>query len=258
MRLRGEACIGAASVLSLAALLCLIFMHVGQINPYSVPRDVSMVKVNMSGYGQGLYEALDVPIEGLYTNDSGAPLQQQAGLRQFYRFGLYSYCAYIDDTHGTCSNISAANRFEPFTVITADMLSNYSSYTDSILESITFTDSSYLGEFSNGAYYLLIIGTVCAALALFIGICKHPIAFLLSTLFSIIGSVTLLIGATIWTVIIKKTESINEVVIEASSNPVPLGITVTIGDGLYLAWAAFALLIASILPYMISCCTYRG
>lgn len=83
------------------------------------------------------------------------------------------------------------------------------------------------------------------------GIFKHTLAFLLSTLAAIIGSVTLLIGATIWTVIIKKVQSINDELIGTSAVQVPLGINVSTGDALFLLWAAFACLIVSILPYMI-------
>ncbi|OSX67830.1 carbohydrate-binding module family 43 protein [Postia placenta MAD-698-R-SB12] len=186
----------------------------------------------MSGYGVGLEAALGDPIGGLYTSNASAPLQQQAGVRQIYDFGLYSYCGYVNATAGRCSNISAANRFEPLQIITADMLTNYSAYTDSIFTSPnTFTDSKYLGDFSNGAYYPLLIGTVCAALALFVFM--------------------LLIGAAIWTVIIKKAETINDLMVGKASSPTPLGIVVSMGNGVYLAWAAFACLIASVLPYMI-------
>ena len=83
-----------------------------------------------------------------------------------YKFGLYSHCAYVNETAGICSNSSTANRFEPFTVIIADMAANYSSITDALVTGTTFSDSQYLGNFSNGAYYLLLIGTICAALAL--------------------------------------------------------------------------------------------
>ncbi|KAF9817496.1 hypothetical protein IEO21_03347 [Rhodonia placenta] len=191
--------------------------------PYLVDNDFCSV---------GLEAALGDPIGGLYTSNASAPLQQQAGVRQIYDFGLYSYCGYVNATAGRCSNISAANRFEPLQIITADMLTNYSGYTDSIFTSPnTFTDSKYLGDFSNGAYYPLLIGTVCAALALFVFM--------------------LLIGAAIWTVIIKKAETINDLMVGKASSPTPLGIVVSMGNGVYLAWAAFACLIASVLPYMI-------
>lgn len=63
----------------------------------------------------------------------------------------------------------------------------------------------------------------------------------------------LLIGATIWTVIIKKAESINGFMVGNASDPAPLGITVSMGNAVYLAWAGFVTLLASILPYMIRC-----
>lgn len=116
---------------------------------------------------QGLAAAINPdPVTGLYTNNASAPLEQRLGLRMIYKFGLYSHCAYVNDTAGTCSNSSTANRFEPFTVITADMSANFSGIADALVTSTTFTDSQYLGNFSNGAYYLLLIGTICAALAL--------------------------------------------------------------------------------------------
>ncbi|KAH9947943.1 Glucanosyltransferase-domain-containing protein [Amylocystis lapponica] len=249
--MRGEFCVGSATVLSLTALLCLIFMHVGQINTSSVPRDISMFKVNMSNYGAGLEGALGDPIEGLYTANASAPLQERAGLRQMYKFGLYSYCAYVNTTHGICSSTSGAKRFQPYNEITADMLANYSSYSDALITNTTFTDSSYLGEFSNGAYYLIIIGSVSTALALLAGILKHPLAFVSSTIFAAFGSLMLLIGAIIWTVVIRKAESVNGILVGTASNPVPLGITVSTGNALYLLWAAWVCLLASVLPYMI-------
>ncbi len=83
-----------------------------------------------------------------------------------YKFGLYSHCGYTNDTHGICSNSSAASRFTPYDVLTTDMLANYTRISNALFSSTTFTDSSYLGNFTHGAYYLLIIGTVCTVLAL--------------------------------------------------------------------------------------------
>lgn len=217
-----------------------------------------MVNVNMSGYGQGLAGALGDPIEGLYTTNYTAPLQARAGLRNFYDFGLYSYCAYTNGSHGTCSKSYTANRFQPYADITADMGANYSSLTDALITNVTFVDSSYLGSFTNGAWYLLLIGTICAASALLTGIMKHTLAFLLSFVFAIVGSVALLIGATIWTVMIQKTMTINGKLVGPADAPVPLGITVAAGDALYLLWAAFATLLVSIGPYTANSFTYRG
>ncbi|THH02490.1 hypothetical protein EW026_g344 [Hermanssonia centrifuga] len=257
--MRGEICIGSASFLSLVALILLIFMHVGQINTSSVPRNIAMMRVNTTGYGEALVAAIAPdPVNGLYTDNSSAPLKQQAGLRNFYDFGLYSYCAYVNDTHGTCSSHVTAMKLAPYDDIIGDMATNYSTITLALVPSSTFVDSQYLGEFSRGAYYLLLLGTIAAALAFFIGFIKHTVGYLASTVFAIIGSALLLIGAVIWTVIIKKAQAINGVVVSLPSGLVPLDITVEVGNALFLAWAAFACLIVSIMPYMISCCTYRG
>lgn len=66
-----------------------------------------------------------------------------------------------------------------------------------------------------------------------------------------VGSLMLLIGAAIWTVIVKKAQSVNDLFLGPETAPVSLGIEVTIGNALLLAWGAFACLIVSIIPYMI-------
>jgi hypothetical protein len=80
---------------------------------------------------------------------------------------------------------------------------------------------------------------------------KHTVAFLVSTTLAVLGSLLLLIGAAIWTVAIKKAESINSLVVTQTT--VPLGIFVSLGPGLYLIWAAFVCLLISTVPYMIRC-----
>ncbi|TFK57646.1 hypothetical protein OE88DRAFT_1671778 [Heliocybe sulcata] len=257
--MRGEICIGTASFLSFVALLLCIFMHVGQINTSTVPRGISMAKLNVSGYGNALYAALGDPVQGLYADNASAPLAAEAGLRNLYEYGLYSYCVYVELPQGTCSNSSAATRFEPFSAMTSDMIGNWSFITEGLIPSnIGFRNSGSLGSLSNSAYYLLILGSICAALAFFLGIAKRTVTFLASSLFAIIGSLFLLVGAAIWTAIVHRAASINDLVVGSSSAPTPLGINVSIGNGIYLAWAAFACLFVSILPYMTSCCTYRG
>ncbi|KAK7064571.1 actin cortical patch SUR7/pH-response regulator pali [Favolaschia claudopus] len=255
--MRGEVCVGAASILSLTSLLLLIFVHVSQINTSSVPRGIDMVKINASAYGAALHEAVFDPIDFLYTNDSSAPLQAGAGLRQFYLFGLYSHCGYVNSSAGICSNSSVQNQFTPYAALTTDMAQNYTDITNFILGGTSFADSDSLGHSSRAAYWMLLLGTICAALALITGIPKSSWTFFFSTLIAIIGSIFLLIGATIWTVMIKKTQSINSVVLRVDP-PIPVGIDVSIGKGLYMIWAAFVTLLISVIPYMVSCCTFRG
>ena len=73
----------------------------------------------------------------------------------------------------------------------------------------------------------------------------------MSTAFAIIGALALLIGATIWTVIIEKSKSVNDIVVGTAGSQVPLGIFVSTGSALFLLWASWACLLVSILPYMI-------
>ncbi|KAF7306571.1 hypothetical protein MIND_00448400 [Mycena indigotica] len=256
--MRGEFCVGLSSFLSLASLLLLIFVHVGQINTSSVPHGVSLVKINVSQYGEALHVALIDDIDHLYTNNASAPLQAGAGLRQLYEFGLYSHCAYVNSSAGRCTNTSIQQEFRPYEALTSDMRANYTDITNFILSGTTFANSNSLGHSSRAAYWMLLLGTICAAIALFTGVAKYSFTFFISTGFSVLGSVFILIGASIWTTLIKRAETVNSIMIGNASNPVSVGIQVSSGPALFLMWASFASLFVSVVPYMISCCTYRG
>ncbi|KAF5323511.1 hypothetical protein D9611_005817 [Ephemerocybe angulata] len=263
MRLRGELCIGAASVLSFISLLLLIFVHVAQINTSNVPRKLYMAELNVSGYGRALEFALKNPIYGLYTNNASAPLALEAGLRQTYRFGLYSRCAYINETAGNCNDHTTGQQFQPLLAISSDVPNNYSFISRNFLDSVKFNgfgNSKYTGQSTKAAYWMILLGTVCAALALLTGILKNNYTFLISTLFSVAGSFLLLIGASIWTVVVKRTEDVNgrTLVSDVTGGTELLGITMTLGPALSLLWGAFGALLLSVIPYMISCCTWRG
>lgn len=84
------------------------------------------------------------------------------------------------------------------------------------------------------------------------GIVKHTVAFLFSAFISIIGSILLLAGSALWTVMLKKSQDINNIDVGDVDN-VPFGITVDVGNGIFLMWAGFACLVVSIIPYMIRC-----
>ena len=115
------------------------------------------------------------PILGLYTSNASAPVGEREGLRQLYECGFYSYCAYVettDTTQGICSNKSTPFQLQPFAAFLADMPTNYSGITQNIvsttnLADTTFVNNHYLGEFSKAAYFLVLIGTICAGLAMF-------------------------------------------------------------------------------------------
>jgi len=253
--MKGEYCIVGASFFSFTALLLLIFVHVGQINTSTVPHGISMATINVSNYGQALSQAFNDPIQGLYTNNASAPLGQGAGLRQQYEFGLYSYCTYVNASAGQCSNHSTAFRFQPYTIITSDMLTNYSQLTTYIFADTNFIDSSYLGTNSHVAYYFLLLGTLLTALSLFTGVLRRTVLFFFSATTSVLSALFILIGVAIWTAIVKKVESVNTMQLAPG---IVSGIDVSYGNGIYLSWTAFVCLLVATVPYMISCCTFRG
>ncbi|TFK76746.1 hypothetical protein BDN72DRAFT_753554 [Pluteus cervinus] len=252
--MRGEICVGFATIFSFTSMMLLIFVHVGQINTSHVPRQIAMAKVNVSGYGDALHDALFNPIQALYTNNASLPLGQALGLRQFYEFGLYTHCGYVEERQGTsgiCANKTVASQFRPLDSITSDMLANYSVLTQAVIVDTTFADSSYLGSSSRAAYWMILLGSICAALALILGVAINNFTFFASTTFAIVGSLFLLIGASIWTVIINKAASVNNFIVGQAGNPSPVGIEVSVGNGVFLTWAAFACLMISIVPYMV-------
>jgi hypothetical protein len=175
--------------------------QVGQINTSNVPRNVYMVccryssrRVDSFIRPPGQSERLSVwvcprvcrsppeshfqpssdalsfaiapdPVFGLYTDNASAPLQAAAGLRQIYKFGIYSHCAYLNDTAGRCGNKTIGDQFKPYDAITSDMSANWSIFTQSFIPDSTFRDSKFLGHNSKAAYWMLLIGLLCAAAA---------------------------------------------------------------------------------------------
>ncbi|KAF8634491.1 hypothetical protein AX15_000929 [Amanita polypyramis BW_CC] len=112
---------------------------------------------------EALNNALFDPILGLYTTNASAPLQEGLGLRQYYEFGLYSYCGYINSTAGTCGNHTAGSQFRPYDALTSDMIANFSSITSVVLTNTTLIDSKYLGQSSRAAYWMLLLGAIFTA-----------------------------------------------------------------------------------------------
>ncbi|KAL1661913.1 hypothetical protein GGG16DRAFT_90813 [Schizophyllum commune] len=262
--MRGEICVSFGFLLSVASLCLLIVTHCGQINTDKVPNKVSMAQLNTSGYADTLEVALLDPVEGLYASNASAPLGEQQGLRELYRWGMYSYGGFIninETTHnGTISNKTAGYQYRPYDALLSDMPEHYRVITDAIITDMAFTDSSYLGSMTKAAYWMLLLATITTFLAAVTGVIKRSYLFFFSTAMSIISALLLLIGCTVYTVAVKKSQIINDFTIQSQSTgeDTPLGLVVSVGEGIYLIWAAFVLTFISVIPYMLSCCTYRG
>lgn len=117
-------------------------------------------------YSDALYNALFDPIGGLYSDNALAPLQQHHGIREVYKFGLYSHCGYMNATAGICSHHVFSYRFTPYPIITSDMSANYSAITDALVLESSFRDSDALGSGSRAAYWMIFLGTVTSFFAL--------------------------------------------------------------------------------------------
>jgi len=279
-------CVGFASTLSVAAVMMLIFVHVGQINTSRVPRGISLLKVNVSAYSSVLEDFIQNPVSALYTSNPDAPLGEQQGLRQYYAFGLYSYCGFVSAANkttsglsnsslvnssstpnpsigpgaGTCTGSQFAMPFAPYDYITSDMLANYTILSNNFIPETTFRDSKYLTDTSTAAYWMLLLGTISSFLAIITGIKKTHFTFFLSAVFSLLAAILLLIASSTYTILVNKCQSINSVMLSmANSNQkIPVGIVVDVGTGVLLMWAACVCMILSVIPYFINCCTWRG
>ena len=116
------------------------------------------------------------PVQGLYANNASAPLEEGAGLRQTYQFGLYSYCGFVNGT-GLCGNHTFAKQFRPFDTISADMLGNYSVLSAAFIQNVYFRDSKNLGQLSTAACWMFLLGTIFAFLAFVASVCLSIYAF---------------------------------------------------------------------------------
>jgi len=209
-----------------------------------------------------LFEATtDLPT-GLYTTNVSAPLGDDAGLRQLYAWGFYDFCAYTDPIHGICSNNSVGHTFRPFDTLLADVPPKFKVQTQFVIPSTSFNNSVLLASLSRSAYFLCLIATILAALAMFVGLKRGNFSFFLSSFSSILATLMMLTSSAMWTSAVVKAQAVNSAVITNNNAtivaPATLGIVVSFGPGMWLMWASCATLLLSTIPYGVSCLTYRG
>jgi hypothetical protein len=218
-------------------------------------------------FRQALARGLGDPITGLYATNASAPLESEAGIRQVYKFGLYSYCGYLNNSAGTCTNKTLGNKYLPSAALLADMSLNYSALTIFIINGTSSFESQSIGSHTRSASYLILIGTICAFLALVMwtlypfpilsvannpslsGVFKRTLAFLASACLAILATVFVVTGASLWTSAINTSESVNGLILNTTN--IPLGIEVSSGPGLSLLWGAVGCLLVALIPYLI-------
>src|SRR5260221_14188173 len=124
-----------------------------------------------------------------------------------------------------------AARYLPYKALLADMSPNYTALTVFIINQTSSFESDSIGSHTRSASYLILIGTICAFLALVMcadslsrlldpfansyslsGLFKHTVAFFVSACLAILATVFLLTAASLWTSAIKTSESVNSLI----------------------------------------------
>ncbi|KZT52773.1 hypothetical protein CALCODRAFT_501900 [Calocera cornea HHB12733] len=253
---KGPVVIGIAQGLSLIAVILLIFAHVGQINTSKLPSSLSMVSMNVTNFASCLENSTGDPFPGMYQANASAPLGLHMGLRDTYSWGFFSYCASVvtNVTAVQCTNHTFGYRFTPLDTMLSDILSNSSTISQfTIPQTTQFTNNDYLGNLSNVGFYLVFIGTICALLGTVLAIKHHRITFAIAMSLIIVSIVLVLAGSALWTTVVQSAMQINTTTAAGGSC---LGISLSHGTSLWLIWAAFAILVVSLVPYVISFVSY--
>jgi len=253
--MRGEHCVAAASVLSAMAVLLLIFANIGQVSSGPLTNGIYWAEVNVAAYGNGFQGGTGDSAGGLYDTKND-PLGNSTGLRQYYRYGIYNACGYQKDGSGICNSTVFGYPMQPFANMLSDTPAKFKIQTAAIIpdDAVSFKDNAWNVRNSRAGSIFAFFGSVLALAALITGVIKARIFFLVASICSGLSALFLLIGAAIWTAVIAKDDWLKIVKVEHGDS---LGIFVNPGPTLYLTWVSFALMTLSVLPYVISCCTFR-
>ncbi|KAG8826253.1 hypothetical protein FRC19_009400 [Serendipita sp. 401] len=248
--IRGSHCLAIGAFFSVLSLVLQIAIHVSQAST-TAGSSLSMVNINLQALEssmQAVFGNSSVK-DDLYNTTQGAPLGQSLGLRHEYRWGLYSHCAYIlsPAVSGVCGNVTFAASWTPFETLREDVPPIYFvQVNEFIIDSLR--DSPYLGTLSHVAFYLIFMATIATILVIPLGLIRTTLTFLCAAILSCASAAALLIASSMWTSVISHVQA---------TNKTRTGVVVSFGQTVWLTWAAFALSLASVLPYVISSRTFR-
>lgn len=259
-------CAGVGIFFSWAAVILLVFGNIAQINPNSVPRHLRIVSIDTSGLADALSAASGASASNftdLYNKNTPYYTKHPVdarhdGLRKTYEWGLWSFCSSnggIGDDRSYCEDASIKPAFQPAKVLMADIPQDYSSALDETLPDNVFTADGYLGNFTQAASYLIMVGSLATALAALFALFARRCAFSLATIFSIIAFLGLAIGLVIYSVIFSRAiQAIND----ATVSGVNVGITLSYGNALWILWAACGCMLLTIPSNALACCFGRS
>lgn len=259
--LKGDHILRCGALLIYVALILLVLVHIGQVNPDGVARSISIINMNVSNLGTALQAGTEYSSTGLYNSENRS-IGVNEGLHTIYSWGLYSVCGYTSnatwDSGGACTTSSIAHSFGPFDAILQDVPLQYGNVVAWLIlnagRTTKFTNSGYFEALTQTAYYFILIATVFTWIALGMCIWKTTATLLFTNLFLISSAISCLISSRIWSAVISEARNINDIRIAQGTS---IGIVIEQGNALNILWAAFTLMVVALLPYQISWRTYR-
>ncbi|KAK4046104.1 hypothetical protein OIV83_006357 [Microbotryomycetes sp. JL201] len=260
-------CAGSGILFSVAAVVLIIFGQIGQLSTSTVTRNLRIVSIDVSGLGEAIGEVTNNGANNLtdlynqntpyYVKDPVGPGRHD-GLRKVYEFGLWNYCstngAVGSSPRSYCTRRGFGSTIQPAIVLQQDIPERFAPALTQVLPDSVFTADAYLGTYTKAATYLIFVGSIAAALVMLIGLIAQRFAFFLGSLLALLSFLSLAVGLVIYTVIISRVISSID---SATVQGVDLGVSVSYGYSLWILWAATGVMLLSILPFAIACCTGR-
>lgn len=173
-------------------MVLLVFTHVGQINPTTLPRGLYWVELNVQAYGAGLQGGTGSGVGGLYDTNNNDKLGSGKGLRQYYRWDMYGACGYQKDGSGRCNATQFAYPFKPLGTLLGDVPSKFLTQTAAIIGtdagSEPFKNDGNNAALSRGAFWAIFIGSIAVAVAFVAGLVPSRFSFLIASVAVVVGA----------------------------------------------------------------------
>lgn len=248
-------CVGLAELLTFSAMVLGILVNMGQISRNIVARNIYITSLDTTGFETALRTNANnqnVNVNDIFATDQSAPELAGNGVKNEYKWGLYSFCA--GDESGknlACSERNFGYKYQPLNVLQGDISTQYRSFVSETVSASTFQDSTYLGRFTNAANYIIFVATVVIGASFLIAFLAHRFAFLLGALLALAGAGLFFVGAAIWTAVIYKVRH------SLADQQNTSGLNAQYGNGLWMTWAAGGASVLAVIPLLISCISGR-
>lgn len=255
-------CASFGLVLTTIALVLALIAQVSQINGTIIPRHLSLISLDTSGFlgalsassGDGVANLTS--IYATASNETATRLPDHDGLRQRYQFGMYSYSAFGDsqDSPDYVTPRGFFSSFAPATALLADVPTKYSAVVKGALPDNVFTEDEYLGTITKAANAVAFVGTATLAIGWLFALIPAQCLAGFSALLSLISTLCLIASSAVYLVIVSKVQA---AVQDVKIDDVALGLSVSYGTGLWLLTAAAFLELFALAAMTIACCCGR-